>query len=112
MPDLHVVAVIYRLEPSDHVSYAEPPALAFENETACFHLEKDQLRCEMKVHVATLHEARALIDPILRDWEIEVELTKGPGEFRFIYENAEIIDRTPSIPGTIRNHVMVALPGT
>lgn len=109
MTDPHVVALIYRLKPSDHVSYAEPPPLVFENEIARFRLEKDQLRCEMKLHVATLEEGRALLDPILRDWEIEVELARSRGELRFSYENAEIIDRTPPTPGAIRGAVMVAL---
>jgi len=111
MPDFHVVALKYRLQPSDHVSYSEPPPLFFENETARFHLEKNQLRCEMKLHVATSEQARALVDPVLRDWEMEVELTRNRGELRFIYEDAEIIDRTPSTPGAIRGHVMVALGG-
>ncbi len=109
MPDLHVVALIYRLQPSDHISYAEPPPRVFENEVARFRLEKDQLRCEMKLHVATSEEARALVDPILRDWEMEVELARGRGELRFTYENAEIIDRTPPTPGVTRGHVMVTL---
>src|SRR5712691_2484754 len=109
MSDLHVVALIYRLQLSDHVSYAEPPPLVFENEIARFRLEKDQLRCELKMHVGTLEEARALIDPILRGWEMEVELARGRGELRLGYENAEIIDRRPPTPGVIRGHVMVAL---
>jgi hypothetical protein len=109
MPDFHVVALLYRLQPGDHVSYPNPPPLAFENEVARFGLEKNQLRCEMKLHVATSEEARALIDPILRGWEMEVELARGPGEVRFGYENAEIIDRTPPTPGVIRGHVMVTL---
>ena len=108
MPHFHVVALRYRLQPGDHVSYPDPPPLVFENEVARFGLEKNQLRCEMKSHVATLDEARALIDPILRNWEMEIELARGPGELRFIYENAEIIDQTPAIPGVIRGHVMVA----
>ena len=65
MPDFHVVALLYRLESSDHVSYAEPPPLVFEDEVARFRLEKDQLRSELKLHVGTLEEARALVDPIL-----------------------------------------------
>src|SRR5437588_6255361 len=107
MPDLHVVALIYRLQPCDHVSYAEPPPLIFQNETARFCLDKNQLRCEMKLDVATSEEARAFVDPILRDWQMEVELARGRGEMRFTYENAEIIDRTPPTPGTIRGYVMV-----
>jgi len=111
MPDFHVVALKYRLQPSDHISYAEPPPLVFENDTARFHLENNQLRCEMKLHVATSEEARALVDPVVRNWEIEVELARSRGELRFTYENAEIVDRTPSTPGAIRGHVMAALGG-
>lgn len=109
MSDLHVVALIYRLQPSDHVSYAEPPPLIFENEIARFHLANNQLCCEMKIHAATSEQARALVDPILRDWEMEVELTRNRGELRFIYKDAEIIDRTPSTPDVISGHVMVTL---
>jgi hypothetical protein len=111
MPDLHVVALIYRLQPSDRVSYAEPPPLVFENETARFRLEKNELRCELRMPVGTLKQARGLIDPIVRDWEIEVELGPSRGELRFTYENAEIIDRTPPTPGEIQGRVMVALGG-
>jgi hypothetical protein len=110
MPDFHVVSLKYRLQPSDHISYAQPPPLVFENETARFHLENNQLRCEMKLHVGTLEQARALIDPILGDWEMEVELTRNRGELRFIYEDAEIIDRTPPTPG-IQARVMKVLGG-
>ena len=92
MPDFHVVALLYRLQPGDHVSYPDPPPLAFENEVARFGLEKNQLRCDMKLHVATPEEARALVDPALRDWEMEVELARGPRE------------RPPRVaPGLIRN---------
>ena len=63
----------------------------------------------MKSHVGTLEKARALVDPILRGWEMEVELARGRGELRFTYENAEIVDRTPTAPGTIRGTLVTAL---
>jgi hypothetical protein len=111
MSDFHVVSLTYRLQPGEHVSYSNPPPLVFENETARFHLEKGELRCEMKLHVATVEQARALVDPILRDWEMEVELTRNRGELRFIYEDAEIIDRTPPTPG-VQARVMKMLGGS
>jgi hypothetical protein len=110
MPDFHVVALKYRFQPSDHISYAEPPPLVFENEVASFRLEKDRLRCEMKIHAASSEQARALVDRTLRDWEMEVELTRNRGELRFIYEDAEIIDCTPPTPG-IQARVMKVLGG-
>lgn len=64
----------------------------------------------MKIHAAASEQARALVDPILRDWEMEVELTRNRGELRFIYEDAEIIDRTPPTPG-IQARVMKVLGG-
>jgi hypothetical protein len=36
MSDLHVVALIYQLQLSDNVPYAEPPPLILENEIARF----------------------------------------------------------------------------
>ena len=110
MSDFHVVSLTYRLQTGEHVSYSNPPPLVFENEIARCHLEKDQLRCEMKLHVATVEQARALVDPILRDWEMEVELTRNRGEFRLIYEDAEIIDRTPPKSG-IQARVLKVLGG-
>jgi hypothetical protein len=110
MPDFHVVARKYRLQLSDHISYKEPRPLVFETEAARFQLENNQLRCEMKVHAATLQQARALIDPILRDWEIEVELARSPGELRFIYQEAEIVDRTPPT-SSVQPRVMKVLGG-
>src|SRR5437867_10502764 len=53
MSDFHIVALKYRLQLSDHISYAKPPPLVFETEAAHFHLENNQLRCDMKLHAAT-----------------------------------------------------------
>ena len=66
----------------------------------------------MKLHAATFEEARALVDPIVRDWEIEVELARSRGELRFVFEDAEIIDRTPSTSRDVKGHAMVALTGS
>jgi hypothetical protein len=110
MSDFHVVALKYRLQLSDHISYAEPPPLVFETEAAHFHLENNQLRCDMKLHAATSEQARALVDPVLRDWEMEVELTRNRGELRFIYDDAEIIDRAPPTPG-VQDRVMKIVGG-
>ena len=65
----------------------------------------------MKLHVATVEQARALVEPILRDWEMEVELTRNRGELRFIYHDAEIIDRKPPEPG-IQGRVIEILGGS
>ena len=64
MSDFHIVALKYRLQLSDHLSYAEPPPVVFETEAARFHLENNKLRCDMKLHAATSEQVIRNIESI------------------------------------------------
>ena len=61
-----------------------------------------ELTCEMKTHFSTAEAARAAVEPILRAWECHADLKWSRGELRFKFDGADIIDRSPVPPGTIR----------
>lgn len=109
-PDLHVVSLQYALRPSDGVSYANPPPLEFETEEARFRMAAGKLTCEMKTHFPTAEAARAVVEPILRAWEVDAGLRGNRGELRFKFDGADIVDRSPVPPGVIRGAVSLVLP--
>ena len=56
----------------------------------------------MKVHFSTAHDARAVVDPVLRAWEAEADLRGNRGALRFKFAMANIVDRSPCPPGVVR----------
>ncbi len=100
MRDPHVVSLRYRLEIDGSVDYKKAPPLDDERDAFSLYLADDTLTCEMKRHFASVAEARAVVDPFLRAWELDVALRRGRGELSFVYEDAEIIDRDPPPPGS------------
>ena len=108
-PDFHVVSLRYKLRPSDRVSYVSPPPVEFETEEVRFRLVDGKLTCQMKTHVSTAEEARALVEPVLRAWEVDADLRWNRGELRFEFDGADIIDRSPPPPGVVRGYAHMFL---
>ena len=106
-PDFHVVALRYKLRPSDQVTYVSPAPVEFETQEVRFSLTEGKLTCEMKGHVATAEEARSVVEPVLRAWEVDSDLRWNRGQFRFEFDGADIIDRSPIPPGVVRGHASV-----
>jgi hypothetical protein len=107
-PDYHVVSMTYSVKSTEDVTYDAPPPVEFETDEAHFRLVDAKLTCQMKVHFSTAEEARAVVNPVLRAWELDADLRLGNAALRFQYEDAEIVDRTPQPPGTVRGHVLFA----
>src|SRR3990170_3280039 len=99
MPDPHVVSLRYKLEHSESVTFNNPPPVELETEEARLRLKDGFLSCELKTHYGSEAEARAAIEPVLRAWELEASIRGNLYGLRFKFEKAEIIDRTPIIPG-------------
>jgi hypothetical protein len=108
-PDFHVVSLRFKLRPSDEVTYASPAPVEFETEEVRFRLADGKLTCEMTSHFPTAEEARAVVDPVLRAWEVDADLRWNRGELRFEFDGADIIDRSPIPPGVIRGHAHMVL---
>ena len=45
--------------------------LEFETDEARFRLADAKLCCDMKLHLATVQEARSVLEPVLRAWEVD-----------------------------------------
>lgn len=103
-PDFHVVALRYKLRPSDQVTYVSPAPVEFETQEVRFGLTEGKLNCEMKGHFASAEEARFVVEPVLRAWEVDADLRWNPGQFRFEFDGADIIDRSPIPAGVGRGH--------
>lgn len=100
MRDPHVVALIYRLETDETVSFDKPPPLDWETEAFRMRLSDGVARFEMSEHYSTSAAAREKVDLFLKAWEINAALDLGRPEIRFRFDNAEIIDRDPPPPGS------------
>ncbi|MFI5252979.1 MAG: hypothetical protein ACHQQQ_11180 [Bacteroidota bacterium] len=107
-PDLHVVSLHYTLRKNEKLSYVNPPALKFDSPEGNFELADGKLRCEMKKNFATEEEARKVVDPFLKAWEIDADLRLGRGTLRFDFKRAEIVDRSPVIPDDNHKHIILS----
>lgn len=95
MPPVVVETLGYRLAPCEGFEFASPPAIGHDTPEATFELNDGMLNVAMKTHCATVPEARALIEPILRAWEIHAGIPQSKPVFRFVYQGATHVDLDP-----------------
>lgn len=101
MNDPHVEKLIYSVAAAvDHISYSEPEPIQLKNELAKFDLKDGTLEVTPADHYPTEESARDFIDPYLKAWEIQTDVTSNLGAMEFKFVRADIIDREPSPPGT------------
>jgi len=99
MRDPHVVSLTYNASPSESTSFEKAPPLEGTIEDLRFRLDVGTLRIEPTIHFPSIEDARRLVDPLLRSWEIDIALRFGSPELSFVYDTAEVIDRQPPPPG-------------
>jgi hypothetical protein len=103
MNDPHVAALLYCIEHSPTFDYekARPCECELPANVPDFQIriESDQATVKPKHHFATAEEARAVVEPYLRAWELDAALKNdNPDALRFVYVRPEILDRNPT-PG-------------
>ena len=99
MNDPQVVALIYRVEHRNSVSYKDAAPLRFSQSPEFDLTVEDKIaRFEFKKFYADEDEAREAIEPFIQQWEFETGIRWGPNNFSLRYKKAEIIDRNPSPP--------------
>jgi len=99
MRDPHVVALRYRLVPTETISFDQPPTVERDTEAFQIRLADNIVTFEMLEHHASEESARERVEPYLRAWEILDALDKGRPEMSFEFEWADVIDRDPLPPG-------------
>ena len=96
MGDPHVVELRYHVEYSNGVAFDEH-SLPMEREFDSFRLcvTDEAATAEMKAHYATENEAREVVEAFLRAWEIFEAVKPEATGLRFLFKEAEVIDRNP-----------------
>lgn len=103
MNDPHVECLFYSIGTgTENISYNNPEPLSFSDSIGNFRLEDGKLTVEMAADFVDDADARQLVEPFLRSWEIETDLKANLGQIRFKFENSKIVDRNPAPPGDAR----------
>ena len=99
MRDPHVECIHYEVGTGPGISFGNPPPLTFNNHLGRFDVRDGRLAVNPTDHYEDAGQARAVIDPFLRSWEIQADLDSNPGALRFKFLHADVIDRQPAPPG-------------
>ena len=99
MRDPHVERLRYEIGTGEGISYRDPAPLEFSNKIGRFQLRDGSLLFEPIEHFSAEEEVRGAVEPFLRGWEMEADLTSNVGTIRFKFLRAELIDRDPPGPG-------------
>lgn len=111
MNDPHVKTLCYRVETAPDSSFVKPPPVDFETLAFKLRLENGIARVEMKEHHASEDSARVSVEEFLYAWEIDDGLRRGRGEFRFVFQGSEVIDRNPP-PGVPSGQITASASAT
>jgi len=100
MQDPHVDLVRYKTKTGEDVTYENCSPIHKDTDKYSMTLENDLLTLKFKEHYASIPEARTVIEPLLRSWEIDISLRLGMNDLKFDYLDSEVIDRNPPQPGS------------
>lgn len=100
MRDPHVEFLLYSVSAEGGTEYVDPEPLVRDTALGRFEINGGKLRIEPSEHFGDEDEARKVIDPFLKAWEVETDLVANPGAIRFRFETAHVIDRDPPPPGS------------
>lgn len=100
MRDPHIQTVHYAVGSGEGISYSNPESISFANHLGTFNLSKGKLEITPTEHFPDEDAARQAVEPFLRAWEMEADLTSNVGMIRFEFDRADVIDRDPLPPGS------------
>src|SRR5882724_34655 len=96
--DPHVTILRYRLETDASLAFDSPAPREHDTPAFALRLADGLLTCDMKAHFTSVAAAKAVVEPVLRAWELETALREGKRAMWFAYQDAEVIDRHPAPP--------------
>lgn len=100
MRDPHIQAMHYEVSSGKGISYRNPEPISFLNHLGTFDLNDGRLRISPAEHFPDEDDARQAVEPFLRAWEIEADLTSNIGMIRFKFDQTEVTDRNPPPAGS------------
>jgi hypothetical protein len=90
----------YEVSSGEGISYRNPEPVSFSHHLGTFDLSDGKLRIAPAEHFPDEDDARRAVEPFLRAWEIEADLTSNIGMIRFKFDRVEVIDRDRPPPGS------------
>ena len=104
MNDPHVAALHYHVNHDDSLDYDNADPLEQENDQFQVGITDRKVTFRLKDHYTSIEEAKAALEPFVRQWEFLSTLESGSRAFALRYSHAEVIDRNPppTPPGVIR----------
>lgn len=99
---LKIESLIFKLEISDRYSFVSPPMQSFILNEIEFNLDDGILTAVFKKPIDTLDEARKLVDPILRNWEVLANIELPKSKFSFDIIDVKTINLDPSPDPNVR----------
>jgi hypothetical protein len=88
----HIESLLYLLDTDKTLAFDNPPPLDHETPDFRLRLEGDRLTVTMKIHFASVEEAKGIVDPFLHAWELDFALARGRREMRFKFDKPVIVD--------------------
>ncbi len=74
MNDPHVVSLTYRIDMADTVDFDRAPPKTVDQGAFRVMLDAGEAKIEMVDHFASVEEAKQVVAPFLRAWELEMDL--------------------------------------
>jgi len=100
---------LYKAIPGKNVDYKKAPPIEGSFDHFDIRLEKGEVVFKLKTHFPTVEKARAITDNFINRWEIVTGLQQNPGDLRFIYASADIIDLEPDEFDGVTSNLNVTL---
>jgi hypothetical protein len=101
--DPHVERLHYAIHTDSSVSFDNPPALEWSKSEFILRLSTGTAVAQMVRHYAHEDDARAVVEPALRAYEISEAIQNGGKDYlQFRFERAEVVDQNPPSSGSSR----------
>ncbi|HIE31993.1 MAG TPA: hypothetical protein EYP67_06395 [Methanosarcinales archaeon] len=95
MNDPHVKALHYRVIVGKDIDYNNAPPMSETTNEFDLSIDDDTAIFEMNKHYSTADEAKEVVDEYLSAWDILIGLEHDPDDLRFVFDRADVIDRSP-----------------
>ncbi|MFH2011589.1 MAG: hypothetical protein ABIJ37_02610 [Pseudomonadota bacterium] len=100
MKDPHIVSLRYKLETISNVTFNDSPSIKDEIDSFQVFLDNGMAIVTLKDHFESIPSARKFVDAYFRAWELGAALNFNREVIKFVFEDAEVIDRDPPPPGS------------
>jgi hypothetical protein len=109
MNDPIVETLEYCLKLSNEISFDNPPTIEEELQDFKLKLADGLLQIQMKIFFSTELEARTIVEPFLKAWELDNFMKRGHKDLCFEFICSKIVDRNP--PTLTKSEVLIAEVG-